>query len=118
MKAFKVCPGCQGPFRRISHNSSWLEELCDHRCALDFSQFHRTSFEDDDIIYQNFNTQDFFLYAYFDFAGYKNEIYIYHKIFPRGEATQNAAFKIPMFDIDFSKVDEYNKRWKLWAILS
>jgi hypothetical protein len=118
MKPLELCPGCQSPFRRIKQNEGWHQELCDRRCSLDYAQFHQRSFEDDSIGYVTFDTKDFFIYAYYDHFGHKDLIYIYHQEFPRGESTQGPAFIIPMFPIDYSKIDEYNQRWNLWTILS
>ena len=112
------CPGCQGPFRRIKQNEGWHQELCNNRCALDYSQYHQTSFEDNSIGYFTFDTPDFYVYSYIDHFGYKDLMYIYHQEFPRGESVQGPAFVIKRFEIDFSKIEEYNSRWKLWTILS
>jgi hypothetical protein len=118
MKPFKVCPGCQGPFKQIVQNKNWHQDLCQNRCDVDFSQFHLTDFDDDTITYQSFYTEDFSVYAYYDSFGYKNLLHIYNRVFPRGQSTHMPIFIIPMFELDFTKLDEYNKRWKLWSILS
>lgn len=112
------CPGCQGPFRRVNHNSGWHEESCMIRCPLDYSQYHQTNFDDNEIGYFTFYTEDFNVYVYIDHFGMKDIIHIYHKVFPRGEATQDTVFRLPRFEIDFSKLEEYNKKWKIWNTFS
>jgi hypothetical protein len=118
MIPYTQCPGCQGPFRRINHNKGWHQELCENRCPLDYSQFHQTSYDDNEIGYITFELQDFYVYVYFNHFGYKDVIYIYHQVFPRGESVQGPAFIIPRFEIDWNKLEQYNERWKLWSILS
>lgn len=112
------CPGCQGPFRRIKQNEGWHQELCDNRCHLDYSQYHQTSFEDNEIGYFTFDLPDFFVYVYINHFGYKDKIYLYHQEFPRGESTQPPFMILERFEIDWNNLNQYNERWKLWSILS
>ncbi len=112
------CPGCQSKFKRIRQNEGWHQETCKKYCPLNYSQFHQIDFDDNDIGYLHFYTKDFNVYVYVDHFGIKDLIYIYHKVFPRGESTQQPVFKIPRFEIDWNKLDYYNNKWKLWTILS
>lgn len=112
------CPGCQGPFHRVNYNARWHQEMCKDRCLLDYSQYHKINFDDNDISYITFNTQDFKVYVYVDYFDLKDIVHIYHKIFPRGEWTQKPVFIRPIFEIDFSKLDYYNNKWKLWKVFS
>lgn len=112
------CPGCQAKFKCISHNARWHQEMCKKRCSVDYSQYHKIDFNDNDIGYFTFYTEDFHVYVYIDHFGLKDIIHIYHKVFPREELTQKYAFAIPRFEIDFSKLDYYNNKWKLWTLLS
>lgn len=112
------CPGCQGPFKRINPNSGWYQELCENRCPLDYSQFHKTDFDDNDIGYITFYIKDFSVYVYVDHFGLKDTIHIYNRVFPRGESMQRYIFCIPRFEIDWAKLDHYNERWKLWKTFS
>lgn len=112
------CPGCNSPFKRINHNARWHEELCIKRCPLDYTQYHQTSFDDNAIGYFTFYTEDFQVYVYIDHFGMKDLIYVYHRVFPRGENTQKPVFILPRFEIDFLKLEDYNKKWKVWNTFS
>ncbi len=112
------CPGCQGPFKRINHNPSWHQEICENRCPLLYQQFHPHNFEDNEIGYFIFYTEDFQVYIYVDQFGIKDTIHIYNRVFPRGEYAQRYIFCIPRFEIDWDKLNAYNKRWKLWKTFS
>jgi hypothetical protein len=110
------CPGCQNEFFRTNHNSNWHEERCIKRCPLDYAQFHKTDFNDNEIGYFTFSTKDFNIYAYVDHFNIINHIYIYCKEFHKG--SQQPALIFPLFDIDWSKMDFYNNKWKTWLVFS
>lgn len=118
MIALTKCPGCQGELRRINHNKSWYEEICFNRCQLDYSQFYKVNFDDNDIGYYTFYTNDFHVYFYIDHFGIKDTIYIYHKVFPEGVGTMPPFIKIPTFDIEWDKLNYYNNKWKIWNLFS
>jgi hypothetical protein len=118
MIPFTKCPGCQGPFKRIKQNERWHQQMCVKRCPLDYSQYHKIDFDDNDIGYFTFDTQDFRVYSYIDHFDMKEIIHIYYKVFPRGELTQKPVFILPRFEIDFSKIEDYNKKWKIWSTFS
>lgn len=112
------CPGCQAKFKRIKQNERWHQEMCKKRCPLDYSQYHKIDFNDNDIGYLTFYTEDFMVYVYVDHFGLKDIIHIYNRVFPRGESMQRYVFEIPRFEIDFTKIEEYNKKWKIWRTFS
>lgn len=119
MKPFTKCPSCQAPFTRISYNINWLEESCsNYGCQTQYRQYFPKSWDDPNLSYIQFKTKDFFAYFYYDHHSYHNRAHIYHNVFPKGESVQSPAFKIPAFEVNFDKLNDLNKRWKLWTILS
>jgi hypothetical protein len=114
MIAYNKCPTCDGVFRQISYNINWFEEKCDNiKCLSEFSQFHRSSFTDNDIYYCRFSTGDFFAYAYKDHPADGSIIHVFHTVFPRGKIVQSPVLKLPLVDIDFKNLDKLNQKWKL-----
>lgn len=111
------CPGCQGKFKRIKQNERWHQELCENRCPLDYSQYHKIDFDDNDIGYFTFQIKDFHVYVYIDHYSLKDIIYIYNKIFPRGESSQLPIFRIPIIEIDWNKLDHYNNTNQSYRIV-
>jgi hypothetical protein len=104
----KVCPNCQNNFLRIIQNENWYEEYC--RCPLHYHQYFNQSFKSDTLKYMSFYTENFLVYAYHNFGPHKDIIHVYHLNFPRAGA-QSPFLELPRFPIDFSKLNDYDKRW-------
>lgn len=93
--------------------------MCQARCDSDFSQFFLSSFEDDNLSYANFYTKDFKLYFYFPNyynVEMRNKMYVYHRVFPRGEAVQNVQIISKIPETDFKNLDKLNNKLKIWTI--
>lgn len=119
MKPFANCPVCGSIFRNINLNKSWWQQLCQARCDADFSQFFPSSFQDEYLSYASFYTKDFHLYLYFEHyynKDYCGKMYVYNRVFPRGESVQNVQIIAKIPDIDFSNLDKLNNKLKIWNI--
>lgn len=118
MKPHKVCPGCQKIFMRLKQHENWYEEYC--YCSLHYHQYFPNSFEAETINYMSFYTKNFFAYVYGEvgLGNCKNIIHVYHLEFPRDQSTQPPALILPFAEIDFSCLDDYDRRWSLLTVFS
>ncbi len=117
MKPFPNCPVCDSEFYDINHNTAWWQQLCKARCDADFSQFFPSSFQDEHLSYASFYTKDFHLYLYFEHyynEKQRNLMYLYNRIFPRGESVQNVQIIAKIPEIDFKNLDKLNNKLKIW----
>lgn len=114
------CPGCKVNLSQLTlvHNKIWFTNFCRAKCPTNYSQYHRTNFEDNDIVYFSFDTLDFNVKVYIDLEGSKDKLCIYNKTSSREELYPKPFFTCPRFKIEWDKLDYYNERWKLLRVFS
>ncbi len=118
MKPFRVCPYCQDALIQNHQSKNWWEEYCCriinsvNPCPIEYRQYYKESFVDDELQYLRFKTKDFNFYCYY--AGHlgPGKTYIYHNKFPRGETTQKPFLIVKNFPINFEDVEPVNQRFK------
>jgi len=112
MTPLTKCPGCQGPLEITNYNEGYRKEVCQSKCDLNYERFGIANFTSNGYI--KFTLKDFYVWVYLDYFEVQDKIKIFHK---RGVST-DAAFIIPIFKIDWDKLDYYNERWKSWIVFA
>ncbi len=118
MRPFLVCPHCKDTLVQNHTSKYWWEEHCCrvvnsvNRCPIEYRQYYKESYSDDELQYIHFRTKDFNIYCYYDRHINCGKTYVYHVKFPRGESTQKPFVIVKNFPINFDDVEPINQRFK------
>lgn len=103
MKGFHVCPECKCDFSERYLSAITISQAClTPNCSLTFKQ--QISAASHKVVGYSFCIKDFAVRVEFDRV-------IFHH-------SDKVSFTVPYFDIDFSKLDYYNNKFKSLLIFS
>lgn len=109
MKPLKNCPGCNSKLVNHQYNASWFEQYCHLQCAVNYSQFFDKSFEDKNIYYLKFSTENFLVYVYYDHIPFCTaHIYSLNVLKNNGKASP--IIKLPSGEIDIHNIKKLDQR--------
>ena len=101
MKPLTHCPWCQAPLikKTIPEEFNRMKyENCSKRCAVDYFQYYKSSYEESAVDYITYNTPDdrFSIYTYFDHGMYKYLSHIYANETTRKYGRSSPILKLPL----------------------
>jgi len=122
---FLTCPVCHvqnrySTWEQINQHPGWWQEMCSNVAICRFYQCFSKSFDDTEITYYHFRTQDFFFYVYDDNVGnpFAGLTHIYHNVFPKGTNVQSPFLTWKNFTPNFQELDKLNNKLKILSVFS
>jgi hypothetical protein len=123
MKVFTNCPNCNGKLienQVVTQTYNPISEFmnrCENKCELNLFQFYNKTFDGIKLTCMSFRTANFDVYVYTEIHNIiQSRIHIYP--YKDNQNQSKLSFNIPLFEIDFHNLGQYNDRWKLWTTFS